>query len=113
MTGFVQTLAGGVVGAGAVLAAQFVPGVVAPAAPDPAEVAAPVAGGFGPGAILLAGAPDACPPAWPAGGAVTLLTDPDYVLVEGQGRANPGLLTTSTAGFANVRFTLCIHEAAP
>lgn len=125
MSGFLQTLAGGVVGAGAVLAALYLPPLVAPgpapvAAPEPAPAAGsapeeaanavPAADPFGPGAMILAAAPGACPAGWTAAGQVALVTSPDYPETELQPRSEPGFDAPLTTGWARVPFTLCRKE---
>lgn len=126
MSGFLQTLAGGVVGAGAVLAAIYLPGAFGERAPEPAAVsvvAAPTdaepampetpADHFGPGVVILAQSAEDCPAGWRASGRVGLVTSPEYQPVEGQERTNPGVMTSATTGFANIPFALCVKEAMP
>lgn len=69
MSSFFQILGGGVVGMGAVLAAQYAPGLMEPAAPAvvgaPAEV-------WPAGTMVFAQTVDGCAVGWVSGGAVML-----------------------------------------
>jgi hypothetical protein len=110
MSGFVQTLAGGVVGVAAVLAAQYLPGLFAPEPPAAGASAPAPADPFGPGVLLLAPEAAACPEGWAAAGEVALLTSTDYRVSAAQPRSDLGLQTAATPGWASVPFTLCGRE---
>ncbi len=126
MSGFLQTLAGGVVGAGAVLAAIYLPDafddratvplaepeVAVPVEPESAMPEPPV-DAFGPGVVVLAQRAADCPAGWRASGTVGLVTSPEYDPVESQERTNPGVMTSATMGFASIQFAVCVKEAAP
>lgn len=80
-----------------------------PGSPGPQGVAG--TGDPGSGAVLLVRSAELCPQGWLAGGEVVLNTSPDYVTAAGQGRSNPGIMTSATAGFQNVNFYLCLRGA--
>lgn len=81
------------------------PGETGPAGPQ--GVAG--AGDLGGEAVILVRGAGGCPAGWVNGGEVVLNTSPDYATGTGQERSNPGIMTSATAGFANVNFFLCLQ----
>ncbi|HMO71324.1 MAG TPA: hypothetical protein PKC84_06705 [Paracoccaceae bacterium] len=135
MASTILSVAFGALGGAAVVAAAVLAGGVLrgpsgeTGAPGPAGVAGPAGapglagpagpqgpagtGDLGPEAIVLARTAGGCPPGWSVGGRVSLNTSPEYELSPDQSRSNPGIMTSATAGFANVIFVLCRPGAAP
>ena len=104
MSGFFQILGGGIVGMAAVLAAQYVPALMAP--DEPAVVAAPVEV-WPAGTMVLAQTADGCAAGWVSGGAVTLGSPAPLGSVAGD-TASGAVLPATVQTFA----FLCI-KAAP
>lgn len=67
------------------------------------------AGDLGPEAVLLVRSTAGCPEGWQPGGAVVINTSPDYATSPDQTRSNPGIMTSATAGFANVNYFVCLQ----
>jgi hypothetical protein len=86
-----------------------------PGGPGPQGQAGPQGpagtGSLGPEAVVLARTAGGCPSGWTMAGEVRVLTVPSYPRSADQSGINPGIFTSSTAGWQSVNFFLCIGSA--
>jgi hypothetical protein len=76
--------------------------------PGPAaEAGAAAAGPTAP--VVLVRETGSCPEGTTEAGEVRLLTSPSYALAPGQTQTNPGVFTSSTQGWSDVNFFLCLE----
>ncbi|WP_157970872.1 hypothetical protein [Pseudogemmobacter bohemicus] len=63
-------------------------------------------------AVLLVRRAGGCPSGWSPAGEAVLNSSPDYTASADQERSDPLMMTSATAGFANVNFFLCLQGKA-